>query len=92
MNEDLAETRALGVLGWIASQESLLPVFLGATGTTEGDLRHRAAEPVFLAAVMDFLMMDDAWVIDCATALGWRPEEVMQIRAALPGGDLPHWT
>jgi hypothetical protein len=31
-------------------------------------------------------------VIDCATALGWRPEEVLQIRAALPGGDLPHWT
>lgn len=92
MNEDLAETRALGVLGWIAAEETLLPVFLGATGTTEADLRQRAGDPVFLAAVMDFLMLDDVWVIDCATALGWHPEEVMQIRAALPGGDLPHWT
>ena len=92
MNEDLAQTRALGVLGWIASQEDIFPAFLGATGSTEADLRHRIAEPEFLAAVMDFLMLDDAWVIDCATANGWRPEEMMQIRARLPGGDLPHWT
>lgn len=92
MNEELAETRALGVLGWIVAEESLLPVFLGATGGTEADLRHRAADPVFLAAVIDFLMQDEAWVIDCAAALGFRPEDIMQIRAALPGGDLPHWT
>ncbi len=92
MNQELAEIRAVGVLGWLAGQEELFPVFLGATGTSEADLRSRAGEAEFLAAVMDFLMNDDAWVIDCATALGWRPEEVLQIRAALPGGDLPHWT
>lgn len=92
MNQDLAETRALGVLGWIAGQHDLLPVFLGATGTGEDDLRRRAGEAEFLAAVMDFVMMDDAWVIDCATDLGWQPDEMIMIRAALPGGDLPHWT
>jgi hypothetical protein len=37
------------------------------------DLRARAAEPEFLASVLDFILMDDAWVVDCATALGWRP-------------------
>jgi len=82
----------MGALGWLAGQDDLFPVFLGATGTSEADLRGQAGDPVFLAAVMDFLMNDDAWVIDCAKALGWRPEEVLQIRAALPGGDLPHWT
>lgn len=92
MNEELAETRALAVLGWIAGQEELFPLFLGATGASEGDLRQRAGEGEFLAAVMDFLLMDDAWLIDCAAAMGWRPEEMLQIRAALPGGDLPHWT
>lgn len=92
MNEELAETRALAVLGWIAGQEELFPLFLGATGASEADLRQRAGEGEFLAAVMDFLMMDDAWLIDCAAAMGWKPEEMLQIRAALPGGDLPHWT
>lgn len=88
----MAETRALAVLGWIAGQEELFPIFLNATGASETDLRQRAGEPEFLAAVMDFLLMDDTWLIDCATAMGWRPDEMVQIRAALPGGDLPHWT
>jgi hypothetical protein len=92
MNQDLAETRAVGALQWIVGQGDLLQVFMAATGSSEADLRNRAGEPEFLAAVMDFLMLDDAWVIDCATDLGWRPDEVMQIRAHLPGGDLPHWT
>jgi hypothetical protein len=60
MNQELAEIRAVGVLGWLAGQEELFPVFLGATGTSEADLRSRAGEAEFLAAVMDFLMNDDA--------------------------------
>lgn len=92
MNQELAETRALAVLGWIAGQDEIFPAFLGATGTSESDLRRRAGDPEFLAAVLDFVLMDDAWVIDCAAALGCPPEQMLHIRAALPGGDLPQWT
>jgi hypothetical protein len=92
MKQEIAETRALAILGWLAGQEELLPLFLGASGATETDLRARAAEPEFLASVVDFLMMQDHWVIDCATDQGWRPEDIMAIRAGLPGGDLPAWT
>lgn len=92
MKQDTAETRALDVLGWLLGQDELLPVFLGAGGVTEADLRRRAGEPDFLASVLDFVLLDDAWVLDCAGALGWPPERVAQIRAALPGGDLPNWT
>jgi hypothetical protein len=92
MKQEIAETRALAILGWLAGQEDIFPLFLGASGATEADLRARAGEPEFLASVVDFLMMDDAWVIGCATDQGWRPEEIMAIRAALPGGDLPNWT
>lgn len=92
MKQDLAETRAMGILAWLAGQQELFPVFLGATGATEADLRARAGEAEFLASVVDFLMMDDVWVIDCAQAQGWPPEEITAIRAALPGGDLPNWT
>ncbi|WP_439137939.1 DUF3572 domain-containing protein [Roseicyclus sp.] len=92
MKQEMAEIRAMGMLGWLAGQAELLPVFLGATGASEDDLRARAGEAEFLASVVDFVMMDDVWVIDCATDQGWPPEQIMAIRAALPGGDLPSWT
>jgi hypothetical protein len=92
MREEIAQTRALAVLGWIAGQDDVFPAFLGATGASEADLRQRAGEADFLAAVMDFLLMEEGWLIACAEALGWPPEDMAQIRAALPGGALPHWT
>ena len=92
MKQEIAEIHAVGMLGWLAGQAELLPVFLGATGASEDDLRARAGEAEFLASVVDFVMMDDVWVIDCATDQGWPPEQIMVIRAALPGGDLPAWT
>ena len=92
MKKELAETCALEMLGWLAGQDELFPVFLGATGAGEADVRARAGDADFLAAVVDFLLMDDAWVIACATAIGRRPEEIATIRLALQGGSLPHWT
>ncbi|MEL6953820.1 MAG: DUF3572 domain-containing protein [Pseudomonadota bacterium] len=88
----MAEQSALGALAWLIGNDELVPVFLGATGVSEADLRARAAEPDFLASVMDFLLMDDAWVISCAQNFNWPPEHLAEIRAALPGGDLPNWT
>lgn len=87
-----AVIRALSVLAWVVGQEELLPVFLGATGASEADLRLRADEPDFLASVLDFVLMDDAWVIACAQDLGLAPERIVEIRAGLPGGGQTHWT
>jgi hypothetical protein len=92
MQQEIAETGAVRVLGWLAGQEDLMPVFLGATGTTLEDVRARAGDPDFLASVLDFVLMDDAWVLDCAASLGQAPEELAAIRRALPGGSLPNWT
>lgn len=66
--------------------------FLGATGMTEQDLRQSLEEPEFLAAVLDFIVMDDQWVLSCANFAGIAPETLIQARQALPGGNLPHWT
>ena len=87
-----AETLALRALAWLAGNDELLPVFLGSTGAALGDLRGRAREPEFLASVLDFLLMDDAWVTGFAAAEGVRPESLAEARAALPGGGNPHWT
>ena len=87
-----AEVTALQALGWLAGNEDLLPAFLGSTGATESDLRDRANDPIFLGAVLDFLMMDDAWVIGFCDAHALPYERLMQARAALPGGEQVHWT
>lgn len=92
MKQDLAETAALQMLGWLASDEELLGVFLGATGASADDLRAGAASPEFLASVLDFILMDDAWVVACAEATGHPPGNIAVIRQALPGGALPNWT
>lgn len=88
----MAETVALTALGWLAGNDELLPVFLGASGATEADLRAGAADPAFLGSVLDFVMMDDAWVIALCDAAGLEYEAPMAARQALPGGGHVHWT
>ncbi|MCE8441586.1 DUF3572 domain-containing protein [Rhodovulum sulfidophilum] len=90
--QDFAETVALEALAWLVGDEELLPVFLGATGASAGDLRDRASEPEFLASVLDFLLLDDAWVLRFCASCGRPGEAVMAARASLPGGADPHWT
>ena len=92
MQQVFAETQALSLLAWLAGEEEILPLFMGATGVGADDLRARAAEPEFLASVMDFLLMDDAWVVKGAEATGIPAQDFAMIRAGLPGGDLPNWT
>lgn len=87
-----AEVLGLRVLGWMASNDDLLPVFQGATGASEADIRAGVADQAFLGALMDFIMMDDAWVIQCCDSLGLAYDSLFQARQALPGGEQVHWT
>lgn len=89
---DTAETLALQALGWLAASEDLLPVFLGSTGLSEVDLGTRADDPDLLAAVLDFLLMDDAWVTAFCDDHGLAYQRLVEARAALPGGEQVHWT
>lgn len=92
MKRDIAETTALRALTWLLGNDELLPVFLGSTGASLADMRERAGEAEFLGSVLDFLMMDDAWVIAFCSASGLKYDAPMAARAALPGGDVPDWT
>ena len=89
---DAAETLALQALAWLVTNDELLPVFLGATGAREDDLRDRAGDPEFLGSVLDFLMMDDAWVIAFCDLHNIPYEHPMFARAVLPGGAQVNWT
>lgn len=91
MDRNNAEIIALGALGWLVEAE-LLDTFQSATGAERDTIRAAAGDPDFLAAVLDFVMMDDDWVRGVCDAQNLPYERLIQARAVLPGGDMPHWT
>lgn len=92
MTQETAETVALQALGWLVGNEDLLPVFLGSSGAAEADLRSRATDAEFLGSVLEFLTMDDAWVIAFCDAHQLSYETPLQARWTLPGGAPVNWT
>lgn len=92
MQRESAETLALQVITWLAGHDELLPVFLGASGAGIDDLRGRLNDPAFLLSVLDFLLMDEAWVIEFCDAQGHPLDAPMRARHALPGGAEMNWT
>lgn len=91
LRQESAETIALQAFAWLVGNEDLLPVFLGSTGASASDLAGSAQDPVFLASILDFLLMDDAWVMACCDAQGLAYDSLRSARMALPGADLQDW-
>lgn len=90
--QEFGETVALRVLGWLAEDADRFSAFLAATGLDPQELRARATDPEMLASVLDFLLADETAVLAFADRAGLAPDAALRARAALPGGDLPHWT
>ena len=79
-------------MAWLAGNEDLFPVFLGATGATANDIANNAARPEFLGSVLDFLLADDTWVTAFCDTVALPYDAPMQARTALPGGEVFNWT
>jgi len=92
MQQEQAEVIALQGLAWLAGNDDLCPTFLGASGGSVDDLRDRATDPAFLGAVLEFITMDDAWVMAFCDTIGLAYELPLQARYALPGAQNIHWT
>ncbi|MBS0125402.1 DUF3572 domain-containing protein [Thetidibacter halocola] len=92
VSQQTAETVGLQAVAWLAGQDDLLPVFLGATGASEADFRIGLEDPDFQGSVLDFILLDDAWVARFCEAQGLDYRLPMQARALLPGGGQVHWT
>ncbi len=92
LSADSAETVALQALAWLVANDELLPVFLGSTGASSEDLKAQASDPAFLASVLDFLTMDDAWVVAFCDAQGFSYEMPMMAAQVLSGASRMHWT
>lgn len=92
MSPDHAQTIALQALGWIASNDDLCPLFLGSSGSSVEDLRTQAIDPAFQSSVLEFLTMDDAWVIAFCDAHDLKYDMPLRARYAMPGSENVHWT
>ena len=92
LSQEAVEQVALKAIVWLAGNDELLPVFMGATGADEASFRAGVGSAEFQASVLDFIMMDDAWVVEFCDTEGLPYDRLMQARGALPGGAQVHWT
>jgi len=87
-----AETVALRAAGFVLGDGAMADRFLQETGLEPGVLRQRLHDEDALAALLDFVLSDDALVVGCAAELGLPPDRIAAARQMLVGGQTPDWT
>ena len=85
---EVAEIVAIQALTFVAGDPERLGLFLAESGLGPETLRTAAANPQFLASVLDFVMRDDATVKAFAAQSELHPTNIAAARQAL--GD-SHW-
>ena len=90
--QDSAQILALQALGWLAADDEHLLQFLAMTGAGLDQIRARAMDADFHLAILDFLLLDDQRIVAFCDAHALPYTAVQTARAALPGGEAPHWT
>ena len=90
---EVAEIVAIQALSFVAGDPERLGLFLAESGIGPETLRSAAADPHFLASVLDFVLRDDATVRAFAAASELDPATIAAARDALDEGpserDLP---
>jgi hypothetical protein len=85
-----AETIAIDALTFLAADPVLLDRFLALSGIGPENLRAAAAEPGFLAAVLDHIASDEKLLLAFAAHAGQKPEDIAKAREVLsPSRDTP---
>ncbi len=92
MQQESAHVLALQALEWLAGDEELFTSFLDSTGASAANLARRAEDEDFLRAILDFLSMNDAWVVAFCDQRDLPYTAPMNARAALAGGAIENWT
>ncbi|TPI35739.1 DUF3572 family protein [Mesorhizobium sp. B3-1-9] len=85
-----AETIAVRALGFVAADPELLPRFLAITGIEANSIRRAAAEPGFLAGVLQFILAHEPTLLRFAEETGTPPAAVSKALRALPLGNDDH--
>ena len=84
-NRDEIDPEALAVraLGYLAADGDRLGRFLALTGIAPADIRAAAAQPGFLAGVLDYLLADEALLLAFGADSGIAPEAIGDARRRL---------
>jgi hypothetical protein len=85
---EVAEIVAIQALSFIAGEPERLGLFLAESGIGPETLRNAAADPRFLASVLDFVMRDDATVKAFASASQLHPTNIAAAHQVLND---PQW-
>lgn len=75
----------LQLLVYVIADDDLGARFLALTGLDADDLRARAADPVVLAALVDFVAGHEADLMGAAKALGVAPQAIITTGQLLAG-------
>lgn len=86
---EAAETIAIQALAYLGSDPDRLVRFLALSGIEAADLRTAAAQPGFLAGVLDHLAADEALLTAFADEAGIPPTDVSRAHAELTGATMP---
>jgi hypothetical protein len=78
-----AESLAIEALAYLAGDEARLARFLALSGLGPENVRAAAAEPQFLAGVLDYLACDEAMLLGFAKSAGHSPETLAEARDIL---------
>jgi hypothetical protein len=80
-----AQGLAIEALGFLASDIERLEPFLSLTGIDISNLRAVAADPAFLAAVLDHLVTDESLLLAFAANGAHDPADIERARQVLAG-------
>ena len=64
ISPEKAEILALEALGWLAGRPEDIDRFLSTSGLSAADLRHAAGERGLLGSVLDFLLANEALLLE----------------------------
>jgi hypothetical protein len=87
-----AEIIALQALAWLAGNDEICPIFLGATGGSTDEMHARATDSTFQASILEFITMDDAWIVAFCDSVDIGYDKPLRARYALPGTEQTEWT
>jgi Protein of unknown function (DUF3572) len=83
ITREFGENLAVQALGLLAQDPEQLGRFLAATGIGPDQIRRSAADPSFLAGVLDFVMGDEKLLLAVAEYAGVSLESVERAHLAL---------
>jgi Protein of unknown function (DUF3572) len=80
-----AENLAIQALAFMAGEPERLGQFLAATGIGPEMIRKAAADPAFLAGVLDHVAGDEPLLLAVAEQAGVTPQDIEHAQAVLSG-------